>query len=205
MPEQSAPDRRMIVYGFALVIGGILSVWLSVLGRANLFTVVASFGFGAGLGWVTERVLLRTASGLIGSIYGAGNITPAPSYPVAEIHVVRGQFAEAAQYYRDHLVVHPEDHEARLRLADLSVAHLGNHDEAERLYKEVRDASDDKWREMQAFNGLIDLYSKTKRQDRLKVELSRFADRYAGSPQALEARRRLEELRTTSESPHSPR
>lgn len=196
MPEQSAPDRRMVIYGFALVIGGILSVWLKAFGHANPLTIVASFGIGAGVGWGMERVLRGAAASLIGNIYGAGNIAPAPSYPVAETHVVRGKFAEAAQHYRDHLLAHPEDFEARLRLADLDVTHLGNHEEAERLYKEVRDAKEDKRREAHAFNALIDLYTKLGRKDRLKVELARFADRYAGSPHAADARRRLDELKS---------
>lgn len=186
----------MVIYGFSLVIGGILSVWLKAFGHANLFTVIASFLIGAGVGWGMERVMRGAASSLIGNIYGAGNIAPAPTYPVAETHVVRGRFREAAEHYRDHLVAHPEDYEARLRLADLDVAHLGAYDEAERLYKEVRDAKDDKRREAHAYNGLIDLYTKLGRKDRLKVELARFADRYAGSPHAADARRRLDELKS---------
>ncbi|HEX4562266.1 MAG TPA: tetratricopeptide repeat protein [Gemmatimonadales bacterium] len=194
-PEQSSPDRRMIIYGFSLVIGGILSIWAAALGRANLFTVLGAFLFGAALGWVFERVALRFASGVVGNIYGAGNITPAPSYPVAETAVIRGKFAEAAEHYRNHLALHPDDYEARLRLADLAVSHLGNLDEAERLYKEVRDARENSWRELTAFNGLIDLHTKAGRQDRLKVELARFAERYAGSKHAVDARRRLDELK----------
>lgn len=198
-PEQASPDRRMIIYGFSLVIGGILSVWLKAYGHATLFTIIGSFGIGAGVGWGVERVMLQGAARLVGNIFAAGNIAPAPSYPVAETLIVLGKFEEAAEYYRTHLRGHPEDFEARLRLADLDVAHTGELEEAERLYKEVRDAREDARRELRAFNGLIDLHGRTGRKDRLKVELARFADRYAGSQHALEARRRLDELKTTSE------
>jgi hypothetical protein len=75
------------------------------------------------------------------------------------------------------------------------VSHLGDLDEAERLYKEVRDARENSWRELTAFNGLIDLHTKAGRHDRLKVELARFADRYAGSRHALDAKRKLDELK----------
>lgn len=195
-PEYTSTNRRLIVAGFAIILGGFLSL---VMLKYGAFTVPRMFGailVGASLGWLADSLMLRGAASLIGNIYATGNIAPAPSYPVAELHVVRWKFAEAAEHYREHLAGHPEDYEARLRLADLSVAHLGNHDEAERLYKEVRDAREDKRREARAFNSLIDLYSKLGRKDRLKVELSRFADRYAGSPQAADARRRLDELKS---------
>ncbi|HEY6784416.1 MAG TPA: hypothetical protein VI159_05660, partial [Gemmatimonadales bacterium] len=66
---------------------------------------------------------------------------------------------------------------------------------AEQLYLEVRRSKPDERREMAAANGLIDLYTRTGRKDRLKVELARFADRYAGSQHAIEAKRRLDELK----------
>src|SRR5262249_8396960 len=119
------------------VIGGIGSIWLSALGRVSLLTVVGAFLFGAGVGWAVERGLLRWATSLVGNIYASGNIAPAPSYPIAETAVVRGKFSEAADHYRTHIKTHPEDYEARLRLADLDVAHLGDYEEAERLYKGV--------------------------------------------------------------------
>jgi hypothetical protein len=48
---------------------------------------------------------------------------------------------------------------------------------------------------MRAANGLIDLYRKQGRRDRLLVELSRFADRYRGTPGAEAATRLLRELK----------
>ncbi|HKR56374.1 MAG TPA: tetratricopeptide repeat protein [Gemmatimonadales bacterium] len=195
-PEQSSTNQAAIVLGFTLVIGGIVSLWLAAANRLGFLPVLLAFAFGGGLGWVVERVLLRSATSLVGNIYSAGNIPPEPTYPVADTYVVRGRFAEAAEYYRNHLAAQGWDYEARLRLADLDVVHTGNYEEAERLYKEVRDAREDKRREVRAFNGLIDLYSKLGRKDRLKVELSRFADRYAGSSHAEDARRRLDELKS---------
>lgn len=194
-PEQSSPDRRLVIYGFSLVIGGILSVGLRRYGHLSVFSVIGSFVIGAGVGWVAERIMLRSASALVGHVFAAGNIPPPPSYPIAETAAVRGRFAEAAEHYRSHLRAHPEDFEARLRLADLDIAHLGDTAEAEQLYKEIREAREDRRRELAAFNGLIDLYANTGRIDRLRVELARFADRYAGTRHAFEARRRLEDLR----------
>lgn len=141
----------------------------------------------------------RAAVGLVHTIFAAGNIAPAKTYPRQETMIVRGQFAEAADYFRDFIRVHPEDLEARLRLADLLVTHLGGFDEAERLYREVRETSAVPREVMAAHNGLIDLNVKAGRRDRLKVELARFADRYRGSPHAENARRRLTELKAEDE------
>jgi len=149
----------------------------------------------------------RSARGFAHIVSGAGNISPPPSYPNQDVLIVRGQYAEAAEWFRDHIRIAPEDLEARLRLADLAERHLGGHDEAERLFLEVRRLSNDARELFRAHNGLIDLYLKAGRKDRLKVELARFADRYRGSPQGEEAARRLRELKAeeaTSGSPRSP-
>src|SRR2546425_12742988 len=150
----------------------------------------------------------RAATGFARTVFAGGDIPPPPSYPRQETMIVRGQYAEAAEYFRDHLGVSPADRDARLRLAALLERHLAGYDEAERLYLEVRGAEPDARQEMAASNGLIDLYTKTGRRDRLKVELARFAERYRGSAQAEGAARRLRELKAedavTSESPRSP-
>jgi len=126
---------------------------------------------------------------------GSGEIPPPePTYARQEVLIVRGQYAEAAAYYRDYIRVHPEDYEARLRLAELLEKHLEADGEAEQLYLEVRRARPDDRRELAAYHGLIDLYTRTGRKDRLRVELSRFADRYRGTRHEAEARERLREL-----------
>jgi hypothetical protein len=49
--------------------------------------------------------------------------------------------------------------------------------------------------EMRAANGLIDLYRRTGRRDRLRVELARFADRYGGTAAGDAAAREVSELK----------
>jgi len=147
---------------------------------------------------------MRAAVGLVHTIFAAGNIPPPKSYPRQETMIIRGQFAEAAEYYRDYIRVQPDDLEARLRLADLLVTHLGGYDEADRLYREVREGAPAPREMMAAHNGLIDLNVKAGRRDRLKVELARFADRYRGSSHADDARRRLQELKAEDEARGRP-
>jgi tetratricopeptide (TPR) repeat protein len=147
------------------------------------------------------------STGLVKTIFAAGNIAPPPTYPRQDVLVVRGEYAEAADYFRDHIRIEPGDHEARLQLAHLLETRLEGHDEAERLYQEVRRMQPDPRQELRAANGLIDLYRRTERRDRLRVELARFADRYRGTAASDAAARELKELKAadlTSESPRSP-
>ncbi len=148
------------------------------------------------------------STGLVKTIFAAGNIPPPPTYPRQDVLIARGQYAEAADYFRDHLRIEPGDHEARLQLAHLLETRLQGYDEAERLYQEVRRMQPDPRQEVRAGNGLIDLHRRTGRRDRLRVELARFADRYRGTRAGDAAARELKELKATdltSESPRSPR
>jgi len=156
---------------------------------------------------VIHRLTSAASTGLVKTIFAAGNIPPPPTYPRQDVLIARGQYAEAADYFRDHLRIEPGDHEARLQLANLLETRLQGHDEAERLYQEVRRMQPDPRQEMRAANGLIDLYRRTGRRGRLLVELARFADRYRGTAAGDAAGRELRELKAadlTSESRRSP-
>ena len=142
-----------------------------------------------------NRVVGSASVGLVETIYAAGDIAPPRTYPRQETLIIRGQYAEAAEYFRDHLTVDPTDHQARLRLADLLERHLRDPAAAERLYVEVRQGAPSAHEAMAAANGLIDLYARTGERGRLKVELARFAEAYRGSPAAANAARRLQELK----------
>jgi hypothetical protein len=120
---------------------------------------------------------------------------PPRQYPRQETLIARGQYEEAAGYYRDHLVIEPDDNEARLRLAVLLETHLGDDPGAEALYKEVRARAPVPREEVAAANGLIDLYRRTGQRGRLIGELARFAERYSRSAAGAVARRELAELK----------
>jgi tetratricopeptide (TPR) repeat protein len=137
----------------------------------------------------------RAATSLVHGLYAVGDIPPPKSYPRQDVMIVRGQYREAAAYFRDHLTVDPDDNEARLRLADLLEQHLNDPTGAERLYLEVRERQPNRGEETRAANGLIDLYRKQGNRERLVVELARFRDRYPGTPGADAAARLLAELK----------
>lgn len=153
-----------------------------------------------------DHATTKASAHLMKTIYSAGDIPPPRTYPRQEMLIIRGKYAEAAEYFRDHLVVEPEDNEARLLLADLLERHLADPANAERLYFEVRRTFANPREEMAAANGLIDLYRKTGQRGRLMAELARFAGRYAGSPQGDEAARALREMKEADrgDGPPSP-
>ena len=137
----------------------------------------------------------RASRGLVHTLYSVGDIPPPRSYPRQDVMIVRGQYREAADYFRDYLTAEPDDNEARLRLADLLEQHLNDLAGAERLYLEVRARQPNRGEEMRAANGLIDLYRKQGNRERLLVELARFRDRYPETPGAKAAARLLAELK----------
>jgi tetratricopeptide (TPR) repeat protein len=159
---------------------------------------------------VVHRAVGSLAVGMVKTMFAIGDIPPPPTYPRQDVLIAQGKHAEAADWFRDHLRIEPDDHEARLRLAHLLETQLKGYDEAERLLLQLRNARPpaEPRQQMQAANHLIDLYRKTGKTDRLKVELARFVDRYRGTPFAEGAARELKELKETdptSGSPRSPR
>lgn len=166
--------------------------WLfGVLLIANIPLTIAGI-------FAIHRSVRAASVGLVKTIFAAGDIAPPPTYPRQDVLIVQGKYDEAADWFRDHLRIEPADHEARLRLAHLLETHLMGNEEVERLYLEIRNAQPpaDARQQMRATNGLIDLYRKVGRIDRLKVELGRFVDRYRGSPLAEGAARELRELKS---------
>ncbi len=171
------------------VIQGVLPGWLlPVLIVANVPLTAAGVA-------LIYRATTATAVGFARTVLAAGDIAPPPSYPRQDVLIARGQYAEAAEYFRDHLTVEPEDSDARLRLADLLERHVKDYDAAEREYLEVRRRARDPRHQMMAANGLIDVYRRMPNRGRLMVELARFAERYRGSAAADAAARELRELK----------
>jgi hypothetical protein len=169
--------------------------WISPLVLALL--IILNFPITAAGVIAIHRTVGSAAVLMVKTMFADGDIPPAPTYPRQDVLIAQGKYAEAADWFRDHIRIEPGDHEARLRLALLLEAHLKGYDEAEQLYLKIRNAQPpgDARQLMQAANHLIDLYRKTGRTDRLKVELARFCDRYRGSPQAAGAARELNELK----------
>jgi len=153
--------------------------WIS--GPVFGLLVLLNFPLAAVGVFVIHASVAGAATGLVRTIYSEGDLPPPRAYPRQETLIARGQYEEAAGYFRDHLVIEPDDHEARLRLAVLLETRLNDPTGAEALYKEVRARRPTPREEVSAANGLIDLYRRTGDRGRLMVELARFAERYKGS------------------------
>ena len=146
---------------------------------------------------VVHRAVSAGARGVGRALLATTDIAPPPSYPRQEVLIAQGRYAEAVDFFRDHIQVEPGDVDARLRLADLLERRLHDLAGAERVYLEVRRLPATPRQQMTAANGLIDVYRKTGNRGRLMVELARFAERYRGSPAADGAARELKELKAT--------
>jgi hypothetical protein len=135
-----------------------------------------------------------TAVGVAHMATAAGNIPPPPSYPNQDLLIARGKYREAADYFRDHIRIAPEDMDARLRLADLLERHLGDLAGAEQQFLAVRRLSNEPRLEIPVTNGLIDVYRKQGRRALLKSELARLVERQRGTALGEGAARELREL-----------
>jgi len=160
-----------------------------------LFLLFLNIPFLALVGGLLLWVVNRSARGWVDMVSGAGNIAPAASFSFQESLIIRGRYAEAAESFRSHIATHPTDNDARLALAKVCAAHLNDPAGAEQLYQEVRRNRPTPRQESMASNQLIDLYRNTGETGRLKIELARYAERYAGTRAGGEAKRMLMEIK----------
>jgi len=164
-------------------------------GPILLLLMVLNIGIIALLGFLLLRGIDLGARGWVGMVSGAGNIEPAASFSAQETLIIRGRFSEAETAFLAHLADHPQDHDARLALADLYRRHLDKPQEAERLYLHVRQNRPTGKQEATASNQLLDLYRLTGQRGRLMAELARYAERYGGTRAGAEARKALDQMK----------
>ena len=166
----------------------------AISGETYLWLLAANIPItGVGVG-VIFLVVRTTAVGVAHMATAAGNIPPPPSYPWQDVLIGQGKYTEAADYFRDHLRIVPDDVDARIRLADLLERHLGDLAGAEQQYLAVRRSGDAPRLEIAVTNGLIDVYRKQGRRDQLMVELARMRDRQRGTDLGEGAARELRAL-----------
>jgi hypothetical protein len=144
---------------------------------------------------VAYGLIDQSARGFAHTVLGAGNLPREPAHSAFEALTARGLYQQAAEAYRGHISAHPSDNLARIKLAELYRTHLAEPEKAERLYREVRTNQPDPGHEFLASNLLIELYRGTGRQDRLMVELARFAERYRETRAGQDAASALREMK----------
>jgi hypothetical protein len=162
--------------------------------RTFVWLMVANIPITVGGVTVIFLAVRSAAVGVAHMATAAGNIPPPPSYPNQDLLIARGKYREAADYFRDHIRIAPEDMDARLRLADLLERHLGDLAGAEQQFLAVRRLSNEPRLEIPVTNGLIDVYRKQGRRELLKSELARLVERQRGTALGEGAARELREL-----------
>lgn len=205
LSAQDAADRaqflllfvRTAIFGFPLLVVGETLGWGFgwYPGWVCLLLYVLNLPFLFLLSGLLFNLMHQTAESFAQTVYGAGNIAPDPAHSAHESLAARGFYREAADAFRAHLVDHPGDNLARVKLAEILRVNLGAPEEAERLYLEVRRTSPSPREEMLASNLLIELYRATGQRGRLMAELARFAQRYRGTRPGTEAARALREMK----------
>jgi len=185
--------------GACLPLAGLVALYLEetqhIGGLAMLGVLLGGIVVGAGLGGIVLIGSQLVARGVVHVITAAGNLEPNRSYSYQDALVARGQHAEAAEAYRAHLAEHPEDHDARIALAELTAAHLADPRDAERLYLEVRAGQPSARQERLVADALINLYHQTGQRGHEMAELARLADRYRGTQAGRAAKRVLGEMK----------
>lgn len=128
---------------------------------------------------------------------GATGVPYEQAYSAEEALVAQGRYEAAAAAYRAHIDADPRRLLPLVRLADLTLRHLGDPIEAERLLLEYRRRAGDP---LAVSNQLIDLYRRTGNRGRLMAELSRLSAHHPGSAAGRAARKELHSLKGDFES-----
>src|SRR2546430_9878928 len=125
------------------------ALWTKLLGEgtisAGVFVVLVVANVPIPLAGIAliYRSIGGTATLLANTLTAAGDIPPPPSYPNQDVLIAQGKYAEAAEYFRDHVRVDPADCDARLRLAGLAHRHLPGPQGGGQQYLGARRASPD--------------------------------------------------------------
>jgi hypothetical protein len=176
----------------------ILWTWIMVghearqwpLALPMLGSVPLAFALAVTMRWLETQVATR----FFHSTFAASADRRALDYGVEETLVVRGEFDRAADAYLVRTLAHPDDLEARFRLADLHWRRRRDYASAEQVYLELRARELSRTERARVDRSIIDLYEASGDRERLKAELARTARAYPGTDFGRGAARQLREL-----------
>jgi tetratricopeptide repeat protein len=188
------PPVMLILLGAEYLHWGTRFIWFVLPDIAiTVLVVIAAQWALDKFSWAAGSILLPT-----------GRSTPAPrEYSEQESLIIRGQFAEAADSFRDIVADNPQNIDARMRLGALLERECNDTAAAEQCYRVVRRLTPTPEQDWAASNALIELHQRTGEAGKLRIELQRIARQYRALPIGGEATRRLELLPGT-ETPASP-
>ncbi len=198
VPPDRLAARTALMVGAGFLVGGVVLTGLgsSRLGPLVLVGGVLLLAMGGGI-----LLMSHTAGEAVARLLGAtalpsGATTPPPkAYSAIEALVVRGEYGRAAEAYARAIAADAADVDARVRLAELLLHHLGDAEGAATRYREARERTPDPRRRQFITFRLVDIYrDHLHERGRAIVELRRFLDAFPSAPQAAGARAELARL-----------
>ncbi|MES2123210.1 MAG: tetratricopeptide repeat protein [Gemmatimonadota bacterium] len=182
----------MLIPSFGIVM--VLSRRFPLLDRSALLQgatiCLVAWLMGSALQWITARA----AHHAIHTLLAGGGEPRAPEYSAQETLLIRGQVADAIASFHSYIAHHPEDLDARIRLAQVLAREGGDAEAAEAMFLEVRIVGATLRQDVSVSNGLIDLYHASGRRAELKAELARFARQHQGTLEGRNAHERLRRM-----------
>jgi len=135
-----------------------------------------------------------TASTFLGTLLSTRGTPHTREFSEMESLIVRGQFTEAAERYREFLIAFPHDTDAWIRLAVLTAEQLKDPGAATAHFLRARETKPSASQETLIGNGLIDLYRAAGDRHALRAELARFARLHQHSAAGRHALEALKEM-----------
>lgn len=177
------------------------TIWMFILGMLitvtflrdspPLIAIAFPFMFAYAAGHVIAYAAGRSSHGFIHTLLAGRGEPRAPEYSGQEALLIRGQVADAIASFHNYIAHHPEDLDARIRLAQVFACEGNDPAAAEAMFLEARIVGTTLRQDVSVSNGLIDLYQAQHQREQLKAELARFARQHRGTLEGRNAHERL--------------
>jgi hypothetical protein len=160
----------------------------------GMLLIVGALAVPALLGRVLWPLIVGASHSLVGGLSATSGDPYTMQYSEIETLVIRGQFPEAAERYREIASTSITEAEPHIRLGDVLTTHLHDDEGAITAYQAARTARPTRAEQSRITNALIDLHRKSGNTDALKDELLRFAQLHPNAPAGKAAREEVRRM-----------
>lgn len=179
------------ITAFAILFGLLTGIWLPLIGAAIGWAVVGIYS-------LILLFIIEPAGDAIGRVVvSSGSSTPSvPQHSNIETMVTRGEYAKAAQAYKDVIATSPQDLVACDKLAQLALRELKDYPLAIFAYREAEKRSPEPRRQAGYAILVAGIYrDNLKDYGKSMVELRRILSRYPDVPNRDRLAAEIEELK----------